>query len=133
MAITNTTPITVGSPNIYWVTQLTLQPTTVQATLVPSDGTYLIGNPSLQKRVLDKTTPAIIGEVYTALQTITSKTSLPVFVNIIAQDPTKPIQLVANFGSEGSYFVKDVFGTLGSNTTFTTVYANVLTYLATKV
>ncbi len=132
MAITNTTPVTPGSTTIYWVTKLTLTPTTVSANLSPSDGTYLIGNPSMEKRVCDKTTPAIINEVFAAVQTLAKKTTLPTFVSVVALDPTKPFQLYSRF-SDGQYNVTDLYAVISSNPSFASVYADMLTYLGGKI
>ena len=159
MAITNTTPVTPGAANIYWIFFAEFQPAVpavaavpatdttpavaavpavaafLRANMAPSDGKYLIGNQSLTKYIHDGSDAAValVNALLAAVQTASGKTSAVTKVDVFAGDPLKPVILVAHLADKTVYRINDLFAALAANSAMAAVYQSIVAFLATKV
>ena len=136
MPINNITPVNPGLTTMYWVKTLNLSPNLLEAELVPTDGTYIIGNTSLEKTISDNSPEAhiIVNSIFQAIKKISGQPILPHNIHVVANDTMKPIILNATFEPKPRsylmYMIEDLFVVLQSNAEFAMIYQNVINYLS---
>ena len=135
--ITNPTPITPNACGTYWVSSLTLSNPLMSALLRPCDGQFVVGNVSKSKRVTadtskDAAAKTVVDAVFAQLQRLSGKTSDVLAATVSEADPLDKIQLVAVFADKSTYAVADLMALVGSDEQVAAVYAQVISYLATK-
>ena len=143
MPITNPTPVTAGVFNQLYVISFTCTANVLNAILVPTDGTYLLGNPSQQKRVQMLASDVVAGPLILSLvaqlAAASKETGIFLSMTVSSPDPAKPITLSAvyNTGVSGAkpviFNVSNLATTLASNSAFQTAYNNVISYLQNKL
>ena len=103
MPIPNPTPVTPGACTVYWLSDLTVCATEINATLRPSDGTHVIANNKLKKNqpsiatATNPTAKALVDSILALVQTLAKSAVPPTQVSIHEADPLEPIPLNAWF------------------------------------
>ena len=135
--LANPEPITPTICNKYWITNLTLTPAMLSATLRPFDGANVLGNTSLAKRVIvdptkDAAAAATIATITAAIQGIAGKTAAVTLITVSEADPRAATAVLALFADKSTHRIADLFALVGSNSQAAGAFAALITYLATK-
>lgn len=137
LTLTNPDPITPNVCSHYWISNLTLTPAMLAATLRPFDGQHVLGNASLAKRVVadptkDTAAAAVITTVTTAVQAIAGKTAAISLITVSDADPLGKTLVLALFADKSIFRVADLFTLLASNSQAAAAFNALITFLATK-
>jgi len=135
--IPNPSPITPGPCGQYWVSSLTLSNPLFSATLRPSDGPHVLGNPALAKRITADTTKdavaaAAVASVFDQVARLSGKSAAVAVVTVSEADPLGPVQVLAVFADKSTYRIADLFAMLADDAAVAAAYGEVMAFLATK-
>jgi hypothetical protein len=137
MPIANPNPVTPGVCNQYWATLITVTPTRLRATELPSDGVYLIGNPGLQHGInvdltQDAAGMAVMNAVFAEAQKLAGKTLAVTQLQVAAPDPSAKVTAIAVFSDKSIYVTQDLFGLMATDQQAAAAFASMEAYLAGK-
>lgn len=127
--IYNPNPITAGTFNGYWIRSANFvsDKSFVQASLLPYDGTHLLATGG---KIVNKQDAGLVASVAAEAKRLAGKDIAVKLVNVLAQDPAKPVVLNVVFADGTRHTEKDCFAKAREDEAFASAFSAALAGIA---